>query len=141
MDIDTWKAMLARRGYKQVEVRHEGTAILYSIGEYGRLIEGQRPASSFRRMLYKTLRREIDIELGHGMEHVMHECRYPLLKAPVGYTCNDPYYRFEGPLQHVQFFEIPLQVEPKSLLFCPNCGKVLERKNVHKVHDPEVKYE
>lgn len=130
--------MLARRGYSSVEIRQEGSAIIYSIGVSGRIVEGQRPASNFRRMLYKTLRREIDIELGHGMEHVMHECGYLLLKAPVGYTCDDPYYRFEGPLQYVQFFEIPLQVEPKSLLFCPNCSKVLERKHIHRVRDPEA---
>ena len=135
MDIQTWKAMLERRGYKEVQIVQEGHDLHYSING---VIEGYRRASDFNRLTYKGLRKQIDDELGHQMVHVTHTCGCPLLKAPAGYTSTDPFHRVEEPLHYVQFYPVPVLSNSPSLLLCPQCGKVLQAKDVHRVKDPEV---
>ncbi len=135
MEIESWKAMLARRGYKQVRIWQEGSLLKWEIEGVER---GQRRAADFVRLSYQGLRKEIDRELGHRMTHVQHVCGYPLLKAPRGFTSDHPFYRVQEPLLHVQFFAVPLYTDSPSLLMCPHCGKVLQSKDVHRIKDPEA---
>lgn len=134
MDIETWKAMLERRGYS-VKVWQEGTHIEYTISGVAKV---SRPASQFRQMTYKGARKKIDDELGQRMQHSVHVCGYPVLRAPMGYTNYEPFYSIEEPLPKVTYYPIPLDISSKPLEVCPQCGKPLDAKSVRRVKDPEI---
>jgi hypothetical protein len=134
MEIATFKAMLERRGYVDVSFRQAEKRVTYTIEG---LVESSRPLSTLLRTSYKGMRRQIDRDLGHGMVHSTHACGHPLLKAPAGYMCDDPFYRVEDPFRRVQFFAIPLMPDSQPLTQCPGCRKDLDKKDVHRVKDPE----
>ena len=136
MDLASWKAMLERRGY-QVTINHDGgDKFFYEIADVQR---GHRSISYLRRTTYKGLRKQIDDEFGHGMQHCVHTtCGFPLLKARRGYTRDEPFYDVEEPTSQVAYYAVPyLYYAKQPLLACPRCGGILNTQTVHRVSDPE----
>ena len=133
MDIKTWQTMLERRGYRHVFVEKRGTQIVYSIEG----VQGVRGAANFETLTYRKIRREIENQLGHGMEYVQHRCGLPLLRARAGYTRDDSFCRVQAPLFHSEYYSVPLRPQPLPLTSCPQCGDRLSQGSVHKITDPE----
>ncbi len=103
MDIQTWKNMLRRRGYQEVSIEEKGASIEYSMAG---IIKARRPASQFRRMTYKTLKKEIDRELGHGMEHGEHIC------GCVGWRISSPKRAFMRQRSKLTMICVSLPLKP-----------------------------
>jgi hypothetical protein len=134
MDIDTWRAMLERRGYKEVSIEVQGKHIKYSIGG----IHGMRGAASFADMTNRKVRQEIENQLGRGMEYVYHRCGCPLLRAKPGQTRINRWYERRAPLFHPEYFAIPLRAGAEQITSCPQCGDSLKQGTIHKIVDPPV---
>ena len=132
MDIETWRAMLERRGYKNISIELRGTQIVYSIGG----IQGVRGAANFASMTPRKVRHEIEHQLGHGMKYVRHRCGLPLLQARPGYTYSTPFSRVKAPLFRSEYYTIPLRLELGPTTTCPQCGDVLTQGSLHKITDP-----
>lgn len=137
MDIQTWEAMLERRGYSSA-AEQKKTVIQYKIRSVNGTVEGTYPAYQFNRMLNKNARKKIDQELGHGMQHCIHTCGYPVLRARAGYTCLDPFFIVEEPLLETQYYRVSIQLQAELQGICPRCGHPLNAKTVKRVKDPEV---
>jgi hypothetical protein len=134
MDIDTWRAMLERRGYKEVSIEVHGKQITYSIAG----IQGVRGAASFASMTNRKLRHEIENQLGRGMEYVYHRCGCPLLRARAGQTRINQWYERKAPLFHSEYYAIPLRSSSRPLTKCPQCWGMLKQGSIHKIVDPET---
>jgi hypothetical protein len=134
MDIETWRAMLERRGYKEVSIAIQGKQIVYSIGG----IQGVRGAASFASMTYRKVRHEIENQLGRGMEYVYHRCGCPLLRARAGQTRVNRWYERKAPLFHSEYYAIPLRSNSRPISTCPQCGDKLKQGSIHKIVDPET---
>ena len=133
MDIETWRAMLERRGYKDIVIEQQGQRITYSIDG----IQGVRGAASFAQMSYRMIRSEIENQLGHGMEYVRHICGQPFLRARAGYTSNDPFYRVTSPLFYPHYYMVPLHPNAQPVAVCPECAGKLTSGTSRIITDPE----
>jgi hypothetical protein len=133
MDIETWRAMLERRGYKDIVIEQQGQRIVYSIDG----IQGVRGVTSFAQMSYRMMRHEIENQLGHGMKYIRHVCGQPLLRAKAGYTSSDPFYPVTIPLFYPHYYAIPLHPNAQPVTLCPACAGKLSSGTIRILTDPE----
>jgi len=131
MQQQQWQAMLERRGYT-VSFKQDGIWLECLIMGVG---VDMRRVSDLAHTSYKGMRKQLDILLAHGMQHVMHTCGTPLLRAAADYVCYDTFY--ERSCVHVEYYQVPLRENARPLFVCPGCGDVLDKKTVHRVKDTE----
>ncbi len=131
MHYQQWQVMLERRGYT-VSIEQQGVWLECQIMG---VCTDMRRLSDVAHTSYKGMRKQIDMLLGHGMQHVMHTCGMPLLRAAAGYMCDDAFYeRFS---RYLEYYQVPLAVNARPIMICPACGEVLDKKTVHRVKDME----
>ena len=131
MQQQQWQAMLEQRGYI-VRIKQDGIWLECQIAGVGVDV---RRVSDVAHTSYKGMRRQIDAWLGHGMQHVMHTCGMPLLRAGADYVCYDTFY--ERSCVHTEYYQVPLRENARPIAVCSACGDVLDKKTVHRVKDME----